>query len=262
MSTEQMMTAAVMETAKPPIGAYTLPAGYLDLATNELWQDVEVRELRGREEDMLSSRQVPGEKKLSGLLAGCLLRIGPVTDKGRIAKIVDELTVGDRVYLLFAIRRVTLGNDLPVREECPNRDCKAKNLFVIDLSELTIKAMPDPRKRIYDVTLPSGRTARFRASVGADEIRVAKLAKNTKIDDASQMLLMRLEMVDGEPPTISMLQDMGMRDRAYLREQFEEIEGGIDTSIQLECPSCGHEWEKDLNLASADFFSLSGTRKR
>lgn len=262
MSAEQMMTTAAMETAKPPIGVYTLPAGYIDLASNELWTDVEVRELRGREEDLLASRQVPNEKKLSALLSSCLMRVGPITDKGRIAQIVEELTVGDRVYLLFAIRRVTLGNDLPVREECPNSNCKAKNLFVIDLSELTIKAMPDPRKRIYDVTLPSGRTARFRTSIGADESRVAKQVKRTQMDEGSQMLLMRLELVDGEPPTIATLQDMGMRDRAFLREQFEAVEGGVDTTIQLDCPSCGQEWEKDLNLASADFFSLSGTRKR
>jgi hypothetical protein len=46
MSTEQMMTVVAMETAKPPVGAYTLPAGYLDLASNSLWQDVELREIR------------------------------------------------------------------------------------------------------------------------------------------------------------------------------------------------------------------------
>jgi len=262
MSTEQMMTAAVMETAKAPVGVFALPSGYLDLNTGELHTAVDVREMSGREEDMLSSKQVPEEKKLSALLASCVTRVGPYTERGRIAAIVEELTVGDRVYLLLAIRRVTLGDELPVREECP--ECKVKNLFVIDLSDLATKPMADPRKRIFDVTLPSGKSARFRVSTGADEARVAKLQKRAAVqmDGISQLMLMRLELLNGEPPSLDAVKDLGLRDRQYLRDQFEEVEGGVDTAIQLECPSCGHEWERDLGTASANFFSRSGTRKR
>lgn len=262
MSTEQMMTAATMEVPKSPVGIYTLPSGYLDTNTNELHTAIEVREMSGREEDMLASKQVPEERKLSALLSACVTRIGPFTERGRIAQIVEELPVGDRVYLLLAVRRVTLGDDLPVREECP--ECKAKNLFVIDLSNLETKQMADPRKRIFDVSLPSGKTARFRVSTGADEARVAKLQKRAAVqmDGVSQLMLMRLELLNGEPPTLDAVKDLGLRDRQYLRDQFEETEGGVDTAIQLDCPACGHEWERDLGMASANFFSRSGARKR
>ena len=254
-----MMTASQMEDPKAPIGAFQLPCGYIDPATNEVFTDVEVRELTGVEEDIMASRQVPSDRKLSMLLAGCTQRIGTITDRAKINRIIDDLMIGDRVFLLFAIRRVTLGDEMPLRQTCPA--CRVSSLYVIDLSTLTIKQMPDSRKRVHDVTLPSGQTARFRVSVGHDEQTSAKLARQKDTDGNSRAIMMRLELLGDEPPTLDAVKHMSFRDRAYLREQFDAVEGGVDTGLDFECPACKHEWKEELSLGASSFFSLSEAQK-
>lgn len=259
---EHTHTVMQMETPKGANGVYELPCGYLDPQTQELIKDVELREITGHEEDMLASQQVPSHAKITQLLSGCVTRIGSVTDPGLIAGIVQQLPVGDRVYLIFSIRRVTLGDELPVREKCP--ECKTTTLFMVDLGEdLQPRPMKDPMRRVFDVTLPSGILARFRVSTGMDEANLSKLTKRQKhkADALSQALLMRLEMLGGEKPTLKMVKSLGMRDRNFLREQYQEVEGGVDTTLELECPACGHEWEKDLDLSAANFFFPGGRRR-
>jgi predicted RNA-binding Zn-ribbon protein involved in translation (DUF1610 family) len=174
---------------------------------------------------------------------------------------VTDLVVGDRVFLLFAIRRVTLGDEMPVRETCP--ECGVKSLFVIDLgNDLTTKPMDDPRKRIFDVALPSGKSARFRVATGADERNVAKIVKRQREDALSQSLLMRLELLDGVQPTVASVRALGLRDRQFLRDQFDVAEGGVDTTLEFACPSCGNEWKGELDLKGSAFFFPGGRRRR
>lgn len=260
MSVEQMMTLQAMETPSSSVGLCELPCGYIT-PDGRLYTDAQVREITGYEEDMLVSDAVPASQKLDMLLAGCTVRIGPVSDPGALAAIIPTLTVGDRVAMLFAIRRATIGDALPMRHECPNKECRTKSLFVVNLSDLKIQKMADPMKRVYDVTLPSGRTVRFRVSTGEDEARTAKFLKKDKMDAVSQMMLMRLDLLDGQPPSLEMLKKMGMKDRSFLRREFNRVEGGVDTSIDLECPKCGTEWTTELNVSANSFFSLQEQQK-
>lgn len=260
---ERIHTLTQMETPKSVIGVFELPCGYYDETTRELHTEVQVREITGIEEDMLASQQISSAQKISSLLTGCVTRVGPETDRGKIARMVADLTVGDRVFLIFAIRRVTLGDELPVRESCPA--CKTTTLFMVDLAkDMQARKMKDPTKRVFDVTLPSGLTARFRVSTGGDEERLAKIVKRNKQapDALSQSILMRLELLGDEKPTLQVVKSLGMRDRNFLRDQFQEVEGGVDTALELECPSCGNEWEKDLDLSAASFFFPGGRRRR
>lgn len=261
VSTEGMLTLNQMEEPKSPIGVYILPCGYLDAETNELVTEVEVKEITGHEEDMLASTQVPNHRKLTSLIAGCVTRLGSITDRAKLVKVADELLIGDRVFLLFAIRRVSLGDELPVRETCP--ECKRKHLYVVDLSDLDMKAMPEPTKRVYDFSLPTGKKVRFRVSNGKDEERVAKIMKKQRDDALSAMILMRLELLGDEAPTLDTIKALSMRDRHALRDEFNRVEGGVDTSMDFTCPNpeCEHEWSKDLDLGAAGFFFPSEVSK-
>lgn len=258
---EQIHTVNQMETPKSTTGIFELPCGYLDAETQELHTEVEVREITGVEEDMLASKQIPAAQKITALLTGCVARVGTESDPNRISRMVREMLMGDRTFLVFAIRRVTLGDELPVRERCPS--CKVETLFMVDLDEdLQAKPMPEPMQRVFDFTLPSGKMARFRVSTGADEARMAKLKQRKQSADAlSHAILMRLELLEDEKPDLKMVKSLGMRDRMALREEFQRVEGGVDTTLELECPSCGNEWEKDLDLGAASFFFPGGRQK-
>ena len=258
---EQMHTVSQMETQKSTLGVFELPCGYIDPKTQELITDVEVREITGYEEDMLASDKIPNSQKITLLLTGCIVRFGVVTDATRIGRMVQNLTTGDKTFLVFAIRRVTLGDELPIRERCPS--CGVSTLFIVDLKEeLQAKVMPDRRKRVFDVVLPSGKTARFRVSSGTDESRLARMrGKKKNLDGPSQAILMRLELLNDEPPTLKMVKSLGMSDRRYLMKKFLEVEGGIDTTLELDCPACGYDWKKDLDMKTASFFSPGDQQK-
>jgi hypothetical protein len=167
---------------------------------------------------------------------------------------LQQLPIGDRVFLIFAVRRTTLGDELPIRERCP--ECQKLGLFMIDLKEdLDVKPMKDPRQRVHDLTLPSTRKARVHVATGEDEERMTKILRKNKREDAlSHSIMMRLELLDDVKPTLEMVKSLGMRDRHYLRRSFEDIEGGVDTKLEYECAECGCEWEKDLDLKASGFF--------
>jgi hypothetical protein len=248
--------ATQMETPKSSVGVFELPCGYLDEQGN-LYTQVEVREITGAEEDMLSSDKIDASQKFDELIIRCLKRIGTISDPARIRAIAPELTAGDRLFLIFSIRRVTLGDEYPFVDRCP--ECKLEKMYVINLNELEVYKMKEPRKRIYDITLSSKRTVRFKLVYGKDDPALAKLAKS---NDASSLgILFRLELLDGKPPQLSDLKNMGLKERQELRDALTGVDGGVDTEIQMQCPNCHAEFSRDVQVGTQSFFFPSGVLK-
>lgn len=256
MSVEAQVTHAQISESKSSVGIFELPCGYLD-ATGVLHTEVEVREITGAEEDMLASKSVPPARKMGELITRCLTRVGMITEPVKMHEVTQSLPVGDRVYLIFALRRVTFGDEYSFQDECPSEDCKRKSLYSIDLSTLEKKDMPDRMKRVFTAKLPSGKDVTYRTMYGADEERVAKFSRT---DDAiSQTMLLRLEMLAGEPPTLKSVKALGMKDRQAIRALFEAVDGGVDTTVEMECPVCGHAFERELDIGHPSFFFPSVT---
>jgi len=247
----QELVQANLENPKSTQGIFDLPCGYL-ASDGVLHTEVAIREMTGAEEDLLASTHMKPLKKYGELLARCVTRLGTLTDKGQLSLAVKNLTVGDRIFLLFAIRRVTLGDEYPFNEECPNEACKKMNLYTINLADLEVKKMPEPAKRVYDLNLPSGGVFRFRVSTGADEERVDKFSGSE--DAASLGILMRTELLNGEPPDLAKVKSMKWKDRQFIRKEWEKVEGGLDTGLDMQCPSCGAEFKRSVQVGGSFFF--------
>jgi hypothetical protein len=209
-----------------------------------------LREMTGAEEDLLASKQMTPLRKFSELITRCIVRLGAVSDPGQIAAMVKQLPVGDRVFLLFAIRRVTIGNSYSFECKCP--ECGKAGNYSVNLEELEVRKMKEPLRRIYDLTLPSGRVARARISTGEDEERISKLDKDP--DALSKGLLMRLELLDGKPPELAGIKAMSWRDRQILKTEMNKLEGGLETEIDIQCSSCSVEFKTELEIAASFFF--------
>jgi len=278
--TVTMMTEAQLREPKSTIGVFELPCGYLD-ASGVLHTEVLLNEISGRDEDMLANDKIPANKKMNQLLTSCIARIGSITDKGAIASIVPDLLVGDRVFLVLAVRRVSLGDDYPYKDTCPS--CEKESLMSINLSELDIVKMSDPKKRVFDARMPSkaaikawandgedvpepersnptGRTVRFKMLTGRDE---EKAGKGTSGPESISVLLgLRILMLDDKPPTIEDLQNLTMSERSYIRDVvFRAGDGGVDTTLDVTCPQCAHEFKRELDIAQMGFFFPSAARK-
>lgn len=239
-----------MEEPKSTVGIYELPRGYLD-GDGNLHTEVVVHEITGHEEDMLAAPKVPAAKKMNDLLIRCVDRLGTITDRERLADVVTNLGIGDRVFLLFAIRRTSLGDQYPFEEKCPN--CGEKKLFHIDLSEMEVQHAEEPKKSVFDLTLPSKKTLRFHPMTGADEQKMMKLAAKSA-DTLSLAMAMRIDMLNGKPPALADVKGLSLRDRNAFRAAYEKVEGGIETTMEVECPGCDYVFERDVEVGDVGFF--------
>lgn len=256
-SVEANIIDSAMRTPKSPAAVYELPCGYLEETDKGpvLHNEVELKEMTGEEEDLLASRNIPFDKKMDALIASCLVRLGTIHQKPKIRKIVPQLLLGDRTFLFFAIRRASLGDEFPFREECPQ--CEETSLQPFDLGLLKLRKMPEPLKRSYHATLPSGAEVVFKCLAGEDEKRRDKYRKTLK--PLSLQIFLRLESINGEEPTPLSIRGLTVRDRDFLRSQFASVDGGVETTIELTCPLCGTDFERELDPGQPSFFSPSET---
>lgn len=236
-------------------GSLCLPGGFID---NEgaLHKDVSLKEMTGEEEDILLSTGTSGHEKINRVITNCVASVGPYTDRKTIEAAVRRMVVGDRVVLLLGLRIMSLGEEYNFGTTCDS--CGAKNNHSVDLLGLEVKPSPDPEKREQTVKLPSGKSAVLKVMTGEDEARIAKAAgkgKKKKGRDVMTLnIVARLKELDGSPAGALAAKRLSMRDRSFIRSWYINNEGGVDTDLQLDCVSCGQEFDSVLDAGQPDFF--------
>lgn len=256
MANEAFIIENQIADPKPGIGTGTLPCGYLTDA-GELLTAVWVREITGSEEDMLASPKIKDHRKMGELISRCVMAIGTVTDRDELTRMVPKLLVGDRVYLFLLIRRVTLGDNYPFKSKCA--DCSYEGSFDIDLSTMTVKEMANPTQRSVEVTTPRGSKVTMSPMDGIREERLSALKNDN--DKATLALVSRVTHIDSKPATIGDLKAMPLSERNFLRDQYQDLEGGVDTSLEITCPDCKAEFKNELDITQRAFFFPSVAKK-
>lgn len=248
-----------LENAKAAVDGFELPCGYID-EQGRLHTHVEVKEITGDEEEVLAAPNMHVNKKLSTLMAACTTAIGEYRGRDQIAKIVPDLTQGDRFYIMFAIRRVSLGDEMPLISKCPG--CEQEQKVSVNLADLDLIKMKDPMRRTYTLTLPkSGKPVQMKVLTVRGEDMIAKASETGK-DRLTAALLARTESIDGKPATLSDLKALSLLDRQFLRTEWQDYEGGVDTTVEVGCGACGLEYEMDVEPGSEGFFNPLGVLKK
>lgn len=248
-----------------------LPCGWLD-DQGVLHQQFVVREMTGVEEDLLAGKGAV-LPRLNKVISNCLDSLGSIADKVTLVRVVDGLTAADRMVLLIAIRRASLGDDYSSKIKCP--DCGKESNITVSLADLEKRPMPTPEQRRYTHTLSTGRVVRWHIMTGHDEDWLQGLRK--KMDDRDILTLAMLARIDAIstngterilnraaalPDAIAACKDLRSRERNELRAIFLETEGSVDTVVEYGCPSCSAEFKGDLDVAQAGFFFPAATQKR
>jgi len=242
-----------LEEPKSAVDGYTLPCGYLD-PEDKLHKDIIVTEMTGEEEEILAARNMPVGKKINKILTHCTESVGPYNGQN-VQKIVLDLTQGDRIFLLIAIRRASLGDEMPFVSKCPS--CEQEARLMVDLSELETKEMEDPTVRFYDVELPKTKNkVRMKVLTGRGEDAISK-ASNRGKDIITTAIFCRIESFNDKPCVMKDLKRLPLSDRNYLRDQWEQHEGGVDTEVTVECPNCDYEYDTELDISQMGFFNPS-----
>lgn len=229
---------------------FDLPRGYA--GDGVVHKTVTMREMTGEEEDVLSQRKLSMAKRMQKVLVSCTEKLGEITEKTALDTAIKELAVGDRVRLLLGLRVASLGGDYSFEILCGQCDNRFNGHVDLDSLDVTTGSSAD--QNTFEAVLPgSGKKVKFHPMTGADEEKMStsKLAKESAL---SASIMARVTEVDGEAVTVQVIKKLSMRDRNYLRRRFEEIEGGVETDIEVSCPKCDTEFKTMVDIGQPGFF--------
>lgn len=236
--------------------AVELPCGYIQ--GEEIHTTAVVREMRGYEEDILASS---GSiiARLNAVVGNCLVQLGGISDRATLQKAAADLTGHDRMVVLLAIRRVSLGDFYDCNVTCPN--CRVEQHVTLDLKQIDVVPMPNRMLRDRTDTLPSGKEVKWHVIRATDEEWLTA-QKSKKNDRLTLGLLSRVDSVGDVEidrnrdyrKAVDALKSLSTKDRTFMRELFEREEGSIDTKVEFDCDECNHTWQGHMDVGQSSFF--------
>ena len=233
----------------------------------------EIRGLKGKEGKLLADRVAARSgSTFEKILSGCWLS---TTDPGLYdvpeGTSLDwsKVLVADRFYALLQIRALTFGEDYAFGVQCQSAGCRDRFEWTLNLKDLPFRPLTTEAKEAFrngnrfETKLPrDGRKVWFRLMTGADEIRAASALKAGRDGMLLTALGLRIVEIEGvqENDKRKFLDEMEMADAAALLDQFDEADGGVETTIEVECPACAGVQEVQLPFERG--FFLPRTRAR
>lgn len=239
---------------------------------------VRFRSIKGKDLDSLRDRKrmATGES-IVALLDACTLEI---TDRGIYGnspnfRWIDTL-VGDQMTAFVGLRRATAGDEFDFRIRCQDRQCRNMISWQLDLNELTVKQLSDTSRETYlsgnrFTATVADTKVEFSLQTGADAIskakRIAKLQADIKRENKGQSenqtkallgLVLRIRNIEGVAPEdkLDWLDELDLSDIRSLQEQMDEVDCGVDTTVEVICTgedSCGLTQEVELPLDNTFF---------
>jgi hypothetical protein len=227
----------------------------------------EVRGLTGREGKLLGDRALARSGgTIDKMLQSCWLTTtdpGVYELEGGANPDWSKVLVGDRFYALVQIRRASFGDEYAFALQCQGAGCRERFEWELDLGDLPVRTLSDEARATFkngnrfETALPrGGKKVWFRLLTGADEARAAALRRQGKENLLLEAVSMRVVEIEGvaDKDRRRFLEDVELGDLAALLDAFEREDGGVETSIEVECPSCGGVQDVDLPFERGFFF--------
>lgn len=229
----------------PPIGTFSLAAGYLDPATGVWIRDFTVRELTGRDEEALA--RITNTGTLIGeLLNRGLVSVGNIpADPG----LLDLLALGDWETVLLAIRAVTFGQRSDFDWRCLK--CEASYDFTLDLEAVPTVRHDSPEDATFELTVGS-HSYQVALPLGATQRKLLMMADRSVPEQNTVMLADCLSTVNGVP-ALGKETALGlpMRDRRELILMINQQRPGPRLNeVTTTCPACGATNNSPISVAA------------
>ena len=227
----------------------------------------EVRGLTGKEGKLLADRALARSgATIDRILQACWLT---TTDPG-VYDLADganpdfsRVLVGDRFYTLVQIRRQSFGDEYAFSAQCENAACRERFEWELDLGALPVRVLSDEARaafragnRFETALARGGRKVWFRLLTGADEARASALRRQGRENLLLEAVALRIVEIEGVPDgdRRRFLDDVELADLTALLDAFERVDGGIETSLEVECPVCQGVQDVDLPFERNFFF--------
>lgn len=167
----------------------------------------------------------------------------------------DKVLLGDRIYTFMAIRIETHGPNYAFMVTCQERDCRRKIEWELNLDELQVKALAEEDKTLFlagnrfEITLPEAETrVVFRMLLGEDEVQLSRLRQQSTEIDLFDLIGFRIVQIDNVDirNKRKFIDDLSVADADFILDEFDRVDCGINTAIEIECPVCGAVQEIEL----------------
>lgn len=222
-----------------------------------------VRGMKVREERILADRKLAKSSgQLDELLTSCWEES---TDAGPYCVAQSSIDwgavlQGDRFFALLMIRTLTYGPQYGFGVSC--RNCRARIEWEVDLTKLPVRPLSAESRAAFmagnrfETALPdAGKRVWFKLLTGDDERKLPALQRAAPDRLLSSVLAYRVLDVEGVDPKDkrAFLEDLTLRDADFLVDEFDRVDCGVDTTIEVECPECREIQDVDLPFDSAFF---------
>lgn len=238
-----------------PLPLIELPGGFID-DDGAVYRMAEIRELNGYDEEALdavfkTAKVNPFERYVE-LLKRAVLRIGNVETIDR--EVIMSLLLGDRDFLVMAIRQATYGNILEGQTNCSV--CGTDNDVVLDLSEDVEVRRLEYLKAIHTVELRNDRVAEVRLSNVGDQYALGEVLTTSSLAELNTLLLSRIvisvdgrDILDGAAEPLEFARAMTSADRLAILTFLEDTQPGPRLEeVRVPCASCGADIDTPIAL--------------
>ena len=218
-----------------------------------------VRGMKVREERVLADRKLAKSGgQVDELLAACweeTLDPGPYALAEGAKLDLGKVLQGDRFFALLMVRALTYGPEYAFGVSCRNDNCRARIDWEIDLTKLPVRNLSEESRAAFvsgnrfETTLPdAGKKVAFKLLTGDDERKLPALQRSAPDKLLSAVLAYRVLEIDGVDAKAKrqFLEDLTMRDADFLVDEFDRVDCGVDTTIEIECPECFQTQEVEL----------------
>jgi hypothetical protein len=240
-----------------------LPGGLVD-DEGTVHDDVDVRGLSGREEELLAAAGGAESASLvTAVLSRCVRRIGEIRPVD--APIARRLLVGDRQFILLKLREETFGETVQGSVPCPWPDCGTQVGVSFSTSEVPVEESTD-KGPVYTLTLsreamPGAdepqRTVMFRLPNGGDQEALSPLLAENEAAALGGLLARCVVRVGSDAhvdeDSVSRLSPLA---RQEIERQMERVAPNVDLLMEATCPECGREFRAPFDLQRFFFGEL------
>jgi hypothetical protein len=183
----------------------------------------------------------------------------------------DSVLGGDRTYLLLQIRKATLGPEYLFKAQCGGNGCSNRFEWEVNLDDMPVTQLTGEQRNMFsngnrfETALPDGTAVFFKLPTGADEKRALQLKSQHRDSLVTLSLRLRIDEIAGveKQEIAKFLEEMPLGDANELIENFDEVDCGVETTIEIECPECYALSDVTLPFDQNFFFpSRQSSRKK
>jgi hypothetical protein len=231
-----------------------------------------IRGMKVREERILADRKLAKRGgQLDELLAACWEETfdpGPYVFDGKADW--SRVLQGDRFYALLQLRCLTYGPEYAFSVSCAEDACRRRIPWELSLHELPTQPLsPESRATFqagnrFETRLPgAGTRLWFKLLTGADEQNLVALRRTAGDRALSAVLAYRIVEIEGADAKNrrAFLEDLSMADADFLHTEFDRVDCGVETAIDIECPECWAMQEVELPFDRSFFMPSKGTAR-